>query len=180
MEIFELEFSADDFTTLYLPNKGQEQLFKGEIENRIIDCQSVKDVWQNFIALPEEVKKEADFFEIEASSAIILSSKAASVFSQISDPAYIDFLPMASDEQTYYLLNLKSHTKDAVNFEHSELESLPSNIIISSEKLVFNSEQLRNKLIFVISELPYRVFVTDLFQKLYVENDLTEAVSKVF
>ena len=173
MEVFELEFSVDDFTSLYLPDKEEEKQFKEEIENRIVACQPVNDIWQNFIVLPEEVKKRTDFFEISGSSAIVLSQKAMTVFSPFLNSDEIELLPFTSDEQTYYLLNIKSFTKGAINIENSELELIAANLIASFETLIFNPEQLENKCIFVVPELPYQVFITDIFRNIYIENNLT-------
>jgi len=172
MEVFELEFSVDDFTTLYLPDKNDEQLFRGEIESRLVSCQSVRDIWRDFVVLPEEVRKQADFFELSDSSAIILSSRAISTFSPILDSKDVELLPLASDDQIYYLLNMTAYTQKAINVEKSTLELLPSNIITSFESLFFNRTAVESKYIFVTPELPYRIFITDRFRELYIANNL--------
>jgi hypothetical protein len=120
--------------------------------------------------LPENL---CDFTAVAAAvDAPVLSSRAK----QVVEPLLGDraqWLPLAFDEQEYWLLNLLNIV-DALDEERSVITRLPTNPnAITIDAYALRPEAVAQEWMFKIRKAPYDVLVTERFRSLVEDNGLT-------
>jgi hypothetical protein len=158
--IWELSIAGIDGTEFYFPLETDRKYFLNTVEQYIVGGKVVGENWKIPMILKKEVKNDYDFFNIEeVDDAICITQRMYDIlYPLIRENA--EFLPMQSDDGVYYLLNVTRFV-DCIDRKKSICTLTPNGLILDYEDLVFDTEIIKDLLIFRVPDFPYQIFLTE-------------------
>lgn len=165
MQIWELNTLDVGLTTFYLPEKDKIESFNHLVNLAIDSSQSIAEKWEPLVLLKEEQKIDSDFFDLYDTGVLVVSLDAAATLKLSIPEVDYELLPFMNDENKYFLFNLLKST-DCLNKKESIYECFDNGIISTFETLIFDCEKIKDIPVFKIPELPYTLFVTNVFEYL--------------
>lgn len=175
--IWEFNIADLDGSDYYFLVDSEEKTFKEIAKTYFSTGKPVGKNWQVPLILKENEKYYYDFFHIKdrIENDIFdmnededenLLEDVVCVTQRVYDELQpilkdeVEFLPMKSDDGTYYVMNI-INIIDCLDKESSKCNMTPNGLIVNYEELVFDTKKLEGQHIFRIPELPFLIFVTD-------------------
>jgi len=171
MKIWELTTSEIGLTSFYLPESGAEENYINFIDDNYYKNKSLTNQWGHFLLKKEEQRVDPDFFDLYDTGSFVVSVDAAALIMLAISEQDFELLPFQSEDKDYLLFNLYNPS-DFLIKEKSLYKTFANGIISNYDRLVFDSERVLKTPLFKISELPYTVFVTNVFEHFYNKQNL--------
>lgn len=171
MKVWELSASEIGFSSFCFPEKNKVEQWIQYMDKAIEGSQDFSKKWEPLVLLKDQQRIDPDFLDFFDSDGIIVSEDAAATILMIAPQDDFMLLPFLNDEKQYFLFYLKK-TTDCLNKETSEYNTFDNGLISDYQSISFKSDIIRDIPIFKIPELPYKIFVTNIFQYFYGITDL--------
>jgi len=169
MAVWRLE-SDTNFTEFSFPLEEDQNFFRQLVKESFDEAKPLSSKWRPLHLLRGEPRKHPDFFEIDDTGVIAVSSKSLHFLRDFLN-AKIETLPIETDAGRYYALNVLNFV-DCLNKRDSDCVATKEGLIVNYSLLEFDPEKLGHHSIFKIPELPYQTFVSDDIQEQCEEENL--------
>lgn len=174
--IWELNIADMDGSDFYFPIESERNMFEETVKNLISVGKPVNNKWTVPIILKKEEKYAYDFFHIRDWNMIFNISEdnnnedeyipedAVCISQRVYDELYshlkdeVEFLPMLSDDGTYYVMNVTNYV-DCLNKNASDCLFAPNGLIIEFENLIFDMNKVKGHHIFRIPQHPHTIYL---------------------
>lgn len=169
MDIYELSIDSNDASELVFPVPEQKAKLLEIVEKKVSNGLSAKNEWEEFLVLKREPKVDTDFCDIDDMGICILNEWTYKMLSPAFNQS-VELLPLKSDDQTYYLVNV-IETTDCLDRNNSDYTALGVNQIMSYNELSFHTDKITCPF-FRIPELPFTILITGDVVELYHSQGL--------